>query len=75
MYFYDKLREPNAFRTDIRNNIVDKSPSDIFLSPQYLKEGQQNVSFGFLMDLIPSNYVGLTDILNSYIMEPIKGTN
>ena len=65
-YFYDKLREPNAFRTNIRNNIEDKSPSDKFLWPQYLTEGQQNGSFGYLMDLIPSNYVGLTDILNTY---------
>ena len=74
-YFYDKLREPNAFRTNIRNNIEDKSPSDKFLWPQYLTEGQQNGSFGYLMDLIPSNYVGLTDILNTYKIEQIKGTN
>ena len=42
-YFYDKLREPNAFRHNIRNNIDDKSPSDNFLWPQYWTEGNQQV--------------------------------
>ncbi|MCI6738365.1 MAG: serine/threonine-protein kinase [Intestinibacter sp.] len=74
-YFYDKLREPNAFRHNIRNNIDDKSPSDNFLWPQYLTEGNQHGSFGYLMNLIPSNYVGLTDILNTYKIEKVAGTN
>ena len=74
-YFYDKLREPNAFRSNIRNNIDDKSPSSNFLWPMYLTEGNQHGSFGYLMNLIPSNYVGLTDILNTYKIEKISGTN
>ena len=74
-YFYDKLREPNAFRSNIRTNIDDKSPSDNFLWPLYLTEGIQHGSFGYLMDLKPSNYVGLTDILNTYKIEKISGTN
>ncbi|WP_455543768.1 protein kinase [Intestinibacter sp.] len=65
-YFIEKIREPKAFRSNIRHNIEDKSPSDKFLWPLYLTEGKQAGSFGYLMNLIPSNYVGLTDILNTY---------
>lgn len=68
-YFYEKLKNPTAFRKNIDSNIDDKSPSDKFLWPQYLTEGIQHGSFGYLMDLIPSNYFGLTDILNTYKIE------
>lgn len=72
-YYYDKLKEPKAFRSNLKNNIDDGSPSDKFLWPQYLTEGNQKGSFGYLMDLIPSNYDSLTDILNTYKLEKING--
>lgn len=65
-YFYNKINKPDRFRENLKSNIDDGSPSNNFLWPQYLTEGLQYGSFGYLMQLIPDEYEQFTDILNTY---------
>lgn len=43
------------FYTNLNNNILNGAPSDAFLWPKALTE-RQNGSYGYVMDLRPSNY-------------------
>ena len=55
------------FSKNIQNNIDRGSPGDGFLWPKHLTEIQkENNGFGYLMDLIPSNYSSFSDILRTY---------
>ena len=65
-YFYNKINKPDKFRENLKSNIEDGSPSNNFLWPQYLTDGLQYGSFGYLMELIPEEYEQFTDILNTY---------
>lgn len=68
-YFYNKLDKPQEFRANLEHNIKDESPSKNFLWPEYMTEGIQYDSFGYLMKLIPDEYEQFTDILNTYKIE------
>lgn len=67
-YFYSKLSNPEAFRNNLRQNIEDGVPgnSDRFIWPQYITEyvnvNGRYKTFGYLMELAPSNYVELEKI-------------
>lgn len=45
----------NFFYANLNNNILNGAPSDAFLWPKALTE-RQNGSYGYIMDLRPSNY-------------------
>lgn len=67
-YFYDKLKDPEAFRANLIQNIKDGAPSgsDKFIWPQYITgyvyvKGRYK-TFGYLMEIAPSNYVELEKI-------------
>lgn len=68
MYFPHKLRRPEIFRDNLRRIAEDKSNSALnwFLMPRYLT-AEYDGTFGFLMDLIPSEYKPFHDILNARV--------
>lgn len=68
MYFPNKLRRPEIFRENLRRIAEDKSNLSMkwFLMPRYLTADYDG-SFGFLMDLIPSEYKPFHDILNAHV--------
>mgnify|MGYP002517394964 FL=1 len=70
-YNIDKIREPEAFRKNLENNIKDGAPSDKFLWPQYLSKAGAYNSFGYIMDLRPEGYDSFVDILNMYRLETV----
>lgn len=68
MYFPNKLRRPDLFRENLRRISEDKSNFSMkwFLMPRYLTADYDG-TFGFLMDLIPSEYKPFHDILNARV--------
>lgn len=68
MYFPHKLRRPEIFRDNLRRIAEDKSNSALnwFLMPRYLT-AEYDGTFGFLMDLIPSEYKPFHDVLNARV--------
>jgi serine/threonine protein kinase len=67
-YHSGKLKNKNAFRENIRDNIEDIRRSMAscpkFLWPKYLTE-EKNNSFGYVMDLRPKEYTDFPTILNA----------
>lgn len=60
-YFSNKLNNPVEFCDNLENNIMEGAPSKVFLWPQEMvKNGNQ---FGYLMELIPSDYKALSQFL------------
>ncbi|MBR6242647.1 MAG: protein kinase [Ruminococcus sp.] len=74
-YDIDKIKNPQAFRKNIENNIKDGAPSDKFLWPKYLTKQNRDGTFGYIMDLRPQEYDSFVDILNTYKLEidPMTG--
>ncbi len=68
MYFPNKLRRPEIFRENLRRIAEDESNAELgwFLMPRYLT-AEYDGSFGFLMDLVPSEYKPFHDILNAKV--------
>ncbi len=68
-YFVSRIKNPTAFRENLRRNIRDGAPEggSQFIWPLFLTEQKKNGAFGYLMDLIPSNYSAFTDIYNGYV--------
>lgn len=54
-YFGNKLRDPDRFYRNIQNNIKQGAPTSAFLWPLEITEYYEG-SFGYLMDLRPSEY-------------------
>ena len=74
-YDITKISSPEEFRRNIENNIDDGSPDKRFVWPQFLTEVNQDGEFGYLMELMPDNYVQLTDVLSSFkqVSDPLTG--
>lgn len=75
-YDVDKIKNPQAFRKNIQDNINDGAPSDKFLWPKYLTKENSQGTFGYIMDLRPKGFDSFVDILNTYKLEidPMSGT-
>lgn len=54
------------FSDNINRNIDKEAPGDGFIWPKHLTKVGAKGEFGYLMDLIPSNYVSFSDILRTY---------
>jgi DNA-binding helix-hairpin-helix protein with protein kinase domain len=63
-YHIGKLKKPEEFRKNIRENITSGTPSDKFLWPAYLTEEKAG-SFGYIMGLRPPEYTDFPAILNA----------
>ncbi len=74
-YDVDKIKNPQAFRNNIQNNIKAGPPSDKFLWPRYLTKENDEGTFGYIMDLRPRGFDSFVDILNTYKLEidPMTG--
>jgi serine/threonine protein kinase len=68
-YDIDKIRNPQAFRKNIQQNINDGPPSEKFLWPKYLTKEKADGTFGYIMDLRPEGFDSFVDILNTYRLE------
>ncbi len=66
IYFPNKLKSPDIFRENLRSLTEDKNSDRAFLMPLMLTGNVDN-SFGFLMDIIPSEYKPFSDILNARV--------
>ncbi|HAG14575.1 MAG TPA: protein kinase [Ruminococcus sp.] len=74
-YDVDKIRNPKAFRQNIKNNISDGPPSNKFLWPKYLTKENEDGTFGYLMEVKPESFDSFVDILNTYKLsvDPLTG--
>ena len=70
-YFISRIKNPEAFRDNLRRNIEDGAPDggQQFIWPLFLTEQKKNGAFGYLMRLAPSGYDSFTDIYNGYKWE------
>lgn len=59
-----KLRDPNAFYENLKNNVKKGSPDKAFLWPNAVTE-RTDESFGYIMDLKPDDYYELSKIIGS----------
>lgn len=66
IYFPNKLKSPEIFRENLRKLIEDSFQNSTFLMPKMLT-AQMDEGFGFLMDIIPSEYKPFSDILNAKV--------
>lgn len=82
-YFFDKLKHPEEFRSNLIRNAQDGAPegSRKFLWPQYVSKyymvNGKTKTFGYLMDLAPSNYTEFDDLYMGYSWKKpaVKGQN
>ena len=58
------LKRPKEFLQNLSRNIVDGAPTRNFLWPLFITEETEG-SYGYLMELRPSQYRSFTDILNA----------
>ncbi len=68
-YFISRIKDPKAFRDNLRKNIKDGAPNDQFIWPLFLTECKKNGAFGYLMNVAPRGYESFTDIYNGYRWE------
>jgi len=61
-----KLKNPEEFRKNLKDNIEMGSPDEKFLWPLFLTK-EENNSFGYIMDLRPKEFSDFSDILNNKI--------
>ena len=73
-YDVGKMRDPQAFRQNLRNNIKDGAPSENFLWPKYMTKEREDGCFGYLMNLRPAEYDSFVSILNTYKLEIDRNT-
>ena len=66
IYFPNKLKSPEIFRDNLRALTEDKNSDSAFLMPIMLTDSVDG-SFGFLMELIPSEYKPFSEILNARV--------
>ena len=76
-YFISRIKNPDAFRANLRRNIEEGAPENgkRFIWPLYLTETKENGAFGYLMNVAPRGYDSFTDIYNGYKWEKprVKG--
>lgn len=68
-YKKDSLKNPVAFRENLRQNVMRGAPSGEFLWPLDLTEWE-NGSFGYVMDLRPEGYYDITDFTLCHVRFP-----
>lgn len=68
-YKKDSLKNPEAFRENLRQNIMRGAPSREFLWPLDLT-GWERGSFGYVMDLRPEGYYDITDFTLCHVRFP-----
>lgn len=66
MYFPGKLKNPELFRENLQRLCEEGSSSPAFIMPLMMTADTAD-GFGFLMELIPSEYVPFSDILNARV--------
>lgn len=77
-YFISRIKNPEAFRNNLRRNISDGAPEGgkQFIWPLFLTKQKKNGAFGYLMNLAPRGYDSFTDIYNGYRWEkPLRQGN
>ncbi len=74
-YDISKMKDPAAFKNNIKKNISDGAPSNKFLWPRYLTKDMPDGTFGYLMELKPESFDSFVDILNTYRLrvDPLTG--
>ena len=73
-YDIGKMRDPQLFRQNLRNNIKDGAPSENFLWPLYMTKDREDGCFGYVMNLRPAEYDSFVSILNTYKLEIDQNT-
>lgn len=73
-YDVGKMRDPQLFRQNLRNNIKDGAPSENFLWPLYMTKDREDGCFGYVMNLRPAEYDSFVSILNTYKLEIDQNT-
>ncbi|MBQ8170914.1 MAG: serine/threonine protein kinase [Oscillospiraceae bacterium] len=66
MYFKNKLKRPELFRENLASLTECSIENNSFVMPLMLTEDTRD-GFGFLMELIPSDYKPFSDILNARV--------
>jgi len=66
MYFKNKLKRPELFRDNLTSLANSDTDCGFFVMPLILTE-EYDGGFGFLMELIPSDYAPFSDILNARV--------
>jgi serine/threonine protein kinase len=64
-----KLANKNAFKQNMKTNILNGAPDNKFLWPLYMANEQKD-SFGYVMNLRPKNFSEFSDILNNKVKFP-----
>lgn len=64
MYFTNKLKNPELFRENLHRLCEEGSGDPTFVMP-LMMTADTSEGFGFLMDLIPPEYVPFSDVLNA----------
>ena len=74
-YDIKKIKDPAAFKNNIKKNISDGAPSNKFLWPRYMTKDAPDGTFGYLMEVKPDSFDSFVDILNTYklVMDPLTG--
>ena len=65
-YFPKAMKQPDRFYKNLENNVTKGSPDKAFLWPQAVTQ-KQDGSFGYIMDLRPTNYVDFAKVLNASV--------
>ena len=63
-YYVSKLNDPKGFYKHLQDNIESGPPSSAFIWPEQLTEWTNN-TFGYIMDLYPSGYVGFSKFITA----------
>lgn len=69
-YFIEKVKEPQAFYDNLKENIKVGSPSPAFVWPEELTEWV-NGTFGYIMRIFPDEYKGFS----KYLMARVRFSN
>ncbi len=74
-YDIKKIKDPAAFKNNIKKNISDGAPSNKFLWPRYMTKDAPDGTFGYLMEVKPDSFDSFVDILNTHklVMDPLTG--
>jgi serine/threonine protein kinase len=66
-YFIDRIKDPQNFYHNLKENIKNGPPSTTFIWPEVLTEWV-NGTFGYMMKIFPSDY----ESFNKYLMARVK---
>lgn len=63
-YFPSYLKADKGLRRRLERAVKDGPPTDRFLWPQALVDSDSKPGFGYIMELRPDNYVGISDLVH-----------